>query len=71
MVHYSEENGLGTSNIQTTFIDREGTMGLEHTSSGVYKHSREVFTYYLMSSEIPVQDILVDVNEMYIATKNK
>ena len=71
IVHYSEENGLGTSNIQTTFIDREGTMWVGAYGSGVYKHSREVFTYYLMSSEIPVQDILVDVNEMYIATKNK
>ena len=70
-VHYSEQNGLATPNIQTTFIDREGTMWVGSYGNGIYKHSREVFTYYLLSSDIPVQDILVAEKEMFIATKNK
>lgn len=71
IVHYNEENGLPSTTIQTTFVDREGTIWLGSYGSGVFKHTKEVFTYYLRSTENPIQDILVVSNEMFIASDNK
>ena len=70
-VHYDETNGLPTPNIQTAFMDREGTMWVGSFGGGLYKHSREVFTYYLMASNLEVRDVVVEGESMYIASSNK
>jgi len=71
ITHYNENNGLPNSAIQTTFIDREGTMWLGSYGSGVFKHAREVFTYYLQSTDHPVHHVQVDNNKMLISSKNE
>ncbi len=71
LVHYTELNGLPTTAIQTTFVDREGTMWLGAYGMGVFKHTREVFTYYLRSAQNPIAAVEVSDATMYVASGNK